>query len=231
LQVDLNADVGEGLPHDEELLEVVTSANVACGFHAGSGETMREVCRLAAARGVTVGAHPSFRDREGFGRRDADVAPHVIEAEVAEQVAALGDAARQEGAVVAYVKPHGALYHRAARDGDCAAAIVAVARAHALAVLGWPGSELVEQARTAGLEAVGEGFADRGYAADGTLVPRGEPGAVLGPEDAARQAVAIARAARARSICVHGDSPASPQIARRVRAALAGAGLELRAFA
>jgi UPF0271 protein len=229
--VDLNADVGEDAGNDEELLELVTSANVACGFHAGSRESMRRVCGAAAALGVTVGAHPSFRDREGFGRRDLDVASHVVRAEVAEQVAALHDSARAEGARVAYLKPHGALYHRAAVDADCAAAIVAVAAEHGLAVLGWPRSELVEQARAAGLAVVPEGFADRGYAADGTLLPRSAPGALLDADAASVQAVVVARAGRVRSICVHGDSPGAAVVAARVRAALAGAGFELRAFA
>lgn len=229
--VDLNADVGEGLPHDDELLGLVTSANVACGFHAGSPATMRAVCRSARSHGAAIGAHPSFRDREGFGRRALDVAAHVVRAEVEEQVAVLRDAADVEGAAVTYVKPHGALYHRATVDGECAAAIVAVAREHGLVVLGWPGSQLLEHARAAGLGAVAEGFADRGYAGDGTLVARGEPGDVLDAEGAAEQAVAVAGSGRARSICVHGDSPGAPAIAARVRAALLEAGFELRAFA
>jgi 5-oxoprolinase (ATP-hydrolysing) subunit A len=231
LRVDLNADLGEGCGHDRELLELVTSANVACGFHAGSRETMRAVCRAAVAIGVTVGAHPSFRDRKGFGRRGLDVAPHVVRGEVAEQLELLVDAARAEGASVTYLKPHGALYHRASVDPDCAAAIVDAARERGLAVLGWPGSELLEQARAAGLDAVAEGFADRGYGRDGALLPRSAAGAVLGPEEAAEQAVAVATGGAVRSICVHGDSPDAPVVARRVRASLVGAGFELRAFA
>jgi UPF0271 protein len=218
--VDLNADVGEGFDTDEALLAIVTSANVACGFHAGSPETMRQVSALALERGVAIGAHVSYRDREGFGRRDLDVAPHVVREEVAVQVAALREAT---GDRVAYVKPHGALYHRASVDDACAAAIAAAAGD--LPLLGFPGSRLLAHARRGFVE----GFADRGYAADGALLPRGEPGAVLDADEAARQAVEVA--ARVDSICVHGDSPDAPAIAARVRAALEAAGHALRAFA
>ncbi len=230
--VDLNADVGEGLPHDGSLFELVTSANVACGAHAGSPETMRAACAAAVAQGVVVGAHPSFDDREGFGRRDLDTPPDVLRRQLAEQIESLLAAAAAEGTAVAYVKPHGALYHRATRDAACAAAIVSAAREHRLAVLAWPGSRLLEQARAAGLPAVAEGFADRAYTPDGdSLVGRGEPGAVLDAPHAAAQAVAIARAGGVRSICVHGDSPDAPGIAASVRAALVEAGVELRPFA
>jgi UPF0271 protein len=218
--VDLNADVGEGFDTDDALLAIVTSANVACGFHAGSAETMRAVCALAAERGVAVGAHVSYRDREGFGRRDLDVAPHVVREEAAAQIAALQDAS---GGRVAYVKPHGALYHRASVDDACAAAIAAAAGD--LPLLGFPGSRLLAHAG----RGFAEGFADRGYAPDGTLLPRGEPGAILDADAAARQAVEVAE--RVDSICVHGDSPAAPEIAARVRAALEAAGHELRSFA
>jgi UPF0271 protein len=229
--IDVNADVGEGFPDDDALLAVVTSASVACGFHAGSDETMRAACRAAAVRGVAVGAHPSYRDREGFGRRPVDVAPHVVRCEVAEQVEALAEAAAAAGVEVRYVKPHGALYHRAAVDAETAATIVEAASAAGLAVLGLPGSELLRQAAEAGLRAVPEGYADRGYAADGRLVPRGEPGAMLGPEAAADQALRLAREGRVASLCIHGDSAGAAALAVRVRAALVAAGFELRAFA
>ena len=232
MEIDLNADVGEGFPHDAALYALITSANIACGVHAGSHETMRAACAAAVERGVVVGAHPSFADREGFGRRELDTPPDLLREQVAEQVAALRTAAASEGAVVAYVKPHGALYHRATRDPGCAEAIAAAAAEHALAVLGWPGSQLLERARAAGVAAVAEGFADRAYTADGeALVARGEPGAVLDADRAAEQAVAVARACRVRSICVHGDSPDAPAIAARVHAALVDAGVELRPFA
>lgn len=230
MDIDLNADVAEGFADDERLLEIVTSANVACGFHAGSTETMRTVCAAAAARGVAIGAHPSYRDREGFGRRALEVPAESLRADVAEQLAALAAVAREEGASVTYVKPHGALYTRAIADGDVAAAIVAAARENGLAVLAWPGSELLEQAGAAGLKAVAEGFADRGYA-DGRLVARDEPGALLEAAEAARQAVALAGSGEVGSICVHGDTPGAAHLAARVRAALVAAGFELRAFA
>lgn len=218
--MDLNADVGEGFGTDAALLEVVTSANVACGGHTGTPETMRTISRLAADRGVALGAHVSYRDPEGFGRRDLDVAAHVVREEVAAQIAAL-DAA--SGGRVAYVKPHGALYHRATVDDECAAAIADACGG--LPLLGFPGSRLLAHARRGFVE----GFADRGYAADGSLVSRGEPGALLDAEAAALQAAEIA--ARVDSICVHGDTPDAPAVARRVRAALEAAGYKLRAFA
>jgi len=221
--VDLNADVGEGSDADEELLETVTSANVACGFHAGDARTMRAACDAAAAAGVTIGAHVSYRDRESFGRRELDVDTSTIRDETAEQIEALQAAS---GGRVAYVKPHGALYHRASVDDACAAAIVAASAP--LAVLGFPGSRLLERARAAGLAAVEEGFADRGYAMDGTLLPRSAAGALLDAAAAAAQAVALA--SQVRSLCVHSDTPGAAVLAARVRAALEQAGIELRPF-
>ncbi len=226
MQVDLNADVGEGLATDDELLRIVTSANVACGFHAGDDATMRRVSGLAAKLGVVVGAHVGYHDREGFGRRELDVEPAVIERETAEQLAAL----RAHGPV-AYVKPHGALYHRASVDRACAEAIVAavVAAEEPRAVLAFPGSQLYALAEAAGLAAVAEGFADRAYDSAGKLVARSEPGAVLEADAAVRQAVA--RAGEVGSICVHGDSPGAVVLARRVADGLRAAGVELRPFA
>jgi UPF0271 protein len=223
--IDLNADVGEGMDSDPELLALVTSANVACGFHAGDAATMRVVCAEAVKRGVAIGAHVGYRDREGFGRRALDVPVATVGAETAEQIRAL-----QDHGPVAYVKPHGALYHRASVDEECAAAIVSAV--DGLPVLAAPGSALLSQARAAGVEAVTEGFADRAYAPDGSLVPRGSPGAVLGVEEAVRQALAIARdRLDVRSLCLHGDTPGALELARRVVAELESAGVELRSFA
>ena len=226
MEVDLNADVGEGLATDDELLRVVTSANVACGFHAGDDETMARVCELAAELGVAVGAHVGYRDRDGFGRRELDVGASVIEAETTEQIGLL-----QAHGRVAYVKPHGALYHRASADKACAAAIVSgtLAAGGPRALLAFPGSKLFAAAEEAGLLAVAEGFADRGYDASGQLVARGEPGALLDAEAAVLQAVALAGCVG--SICVHGDSPGAVELAHRVAGGLRGAGVELRAFA
>ncbi|MDT0305883.1 5-oxoprolinase subunit PxpA [Streptomyces sp. DSM 44917] len=256
VSIDLNADLGEGfgrweLTDDEGLLAVVTSANVACGFHAGDAPTMRRVCELAAERGVAIGAQVSYRDLAGFGRRAMDVPPEELAAEVAYQIGALEVFARAAGARVAYVKPHGALYNRVVHDEEQAAAVaegVALAGpgpdGRGLPVLGLPGSRLHEAAGRSGLPVVAEAFADRGYTAAGTLVPRREAGAVLtDPEAVAARAVRLARdgavasasgeevAVRARSLCVHGDTPRAVALARRVREALGGAGVAVEAFA
>jgi UPF0271 protein len=224
--IDLNADVGEGVDGDIELLAFVTSANVACGFHAGDASTMRAVCAEAVERGVAIGAHVGYRDREGFGRRALDVPAATVEAETVAQIRALQEA----GGPVAYVKPHGALYHRASVDEECAAAIVSAV--DGLPVLAAPGSALLAQARAAGVEAAAEGFVDRAYAPDGSLMPRGGEGAVLGVEDAVRQALTIARVRLdVRSLCLHGDTPGALELARRVVSELEATGVELRSFA
>jgi UPF0271 protein len=235
--IDLNADLGEGfgrwvLTDDAALLDVVTSANVACGFHAGDPPTMRRVAELAAERGVAVGAHVGYRDLGGFGRRAMAVAPEELAAEVLYQLGALDACCRAAGTRVRYVKPHGALYSAGGRDPETAHAVVEGVRAFGgLPVLCLAGSELARSAEAAGLPAVAEGFADRAYAADGTLVPRGTPGALLEDRDEIeRQVVALAGGA-VRSICVHGDSPDAVATARAVRAALADAGVALGAFA
>src|SRR4051794_24832059 len=233
--IDLNADLGEGfgrwtLTDDAALLDVVTSANVACGFHAGDASTMRTVAALAAERGVSVGAHVGYRDLAGFGRRAMAVPPEELAADVLYQLGALAACCRAAGTRVRYVKPHGALYNTAVRDAETAAAVVAgvVASGTPLPMLSLPGSALERAAQAAGLPAVGEGFADRAYAADGTLVPRGTPGAVLEDPDAiAAQVIELARERpEVRSVCVHGDSPGAVAAARGVRAALAGAGID-----
>ena len=235
--VDLNADVGEGAAADAALILLVTSVNIACGFHAGDAQTMRAACEAAVAAGAAIGAHVSYRDRDGFGRRDLSVDSATVAAEAAEQIESLHAAATSAGGRVAYVKPHGALYHRASSDRECAAALVgaaATARSGQLAVVGFPGSALLARAREAGLLAVPEGFADRAYAPDGTLVPRTELGATLGAEAAARQALALAEGrfgGGVRSICVHSDTAGAAALTERVRATLVTAGVELRAFA
>ncbi|MFF6994231.1 LamB/YcsF family protein [Streptomyces sp. NPDC008313] len=249
--IDLNADLGEGfgrwrLTDDEQLLSVVTSANVACGFHAGDPATMRRVCELAAARGVRIGAQVSYRDLAGFGRRAMDVPSGELAAEVAYQIGALEVFARAAGTRVSYVKPHGALYNRVVHDAEQAAAVVEGVRlaGATLPVLGLPSSLLLKTAEEAGLPTVTEAFADRAYTDEGTLVPRGEPGAVLADPDAVvERSVGLARfgvvtshsgervAVRARSLCVHGDTPGAVELARRVRTALESSGLPVRAFA
>ena len=251
VSIDLNADLGEGfgrwtLTDDERLLSVVTSANVACGFHAGDAATMRRVCALAAERGVRIGAQVSYRDLAGFGRRAMDVPADELAAEVAYQIGALEVFARAAGATVAYVKPHGALYNRVVRDEEQAAAVVAgvLLATPGLPVLGLPGSRLHEAAEKAGLPVVAEAFGDRAYRADGTLLPRSEEGAVLhDPAEVVERSVSMARfgvvtahcgrpvPVRARSLCLHGDTPGAVELARRVRAGLESAGVRVEAFA
>ncbi|MFJ5644182.1 MULTISPECIES: LamB/YcsF family protein [unclassified Streptomyces] len=249
--IDLNADLGEGfgrwrLTDDERLLSAVTSANVACGFHAGDAATMRRVCDLAAERGVTIGAQVSYRDLAGFGRRAMDVPSGELAAEVAYQIGALEVFARAAGARVAYVKPHGALYNRAVHDEEQAAAVIdgVLLASASLPVLGLPGSRLLALAAKAGLPTVTEAFADRAYTDEGTLVPREREGAVVSdPEAVVRRSVELARSGevtahsgarivvRARSLCLHGDTPGAVELAHRVRTRLAEAGVTVAAFA
>ncbi|MCX5337858.1 LamB/YcsF family protein [Streptomyces sp. NBC_00140] len=249
--IDLNADLGEGfgrwqLTDDEQLLSVVTSANVACGFHAGDAATMRRVCEQAAERGVRIGAQVSYRDLAGFGRRAMDVPPAELAAEVAYQIGALEVFARAAGTRVSYVKPHGALYNRVVHDDEQAGAVVdGVLLADAtLPVLGLPGSRLLELAAKAGLPAVTEAFADRAYTDVGTLVPRGEEGAVVtDPDTVVERSVGLARdgavtahsgariEVRPRSLCLHGDTPGAVELARRVRERLTASGVLVAAFA
>ncbi|WP_336323140.1 5-oxoprolinase subunit PxpA [Streptomyces lavendofoliae] len=248
--IDLNADLGEGfgrwrLTDDEQLLSVVTSANVACGFHAGDAVTMRRVCELAAGRGVRIGAQVSYRDLAGFGRRSMDVPYDELAAEVAYQIGALEVFARAAGARVSYVKPHGALYNRVVHDEGQAQAVVdgVLLTGERLPLLGLPGSRLHEVAEKAGLPVVTEAFADRAYTAGGTLVPRGEEGAVItDPAAVVERSVSMARfgvvtarcgrsvPVRARSLCLHGDTPGAVGMARWVRAQLEASGVRVEAF-
>ena len=225
-RVDLNADLGEEVTDDQALLAVVTSANVACGFHAGTRTTMRFCCAEAARRGVVVGAQVSYRDREGFGRVPRDVPHDVLREQVAEQVGLLAEIADQEGSRVRYVKAHGALYHRVTDDDEQADAVLG--GSGALAVLGFPGSRLLVLAAAAGRATYDEGFPDRGYAGD-RLVERGRPGALV--EDADRLvAQAVRLAPSVDSLCVHGDSPGAVTHARAVRRALEAAAYRVGSF-
>ncbi len=236
--MDLNADVGESfgrwrLGDDEALLPYLTSANVACGFHAGDPLTLRRTCESAVTHGVAIGAQVGYRDLAGFGRRFIDVPPDELAADVLYQLGALDGIARAAGGGVAYLKPHGALYHAVTRhEGQARAVVEAVLAYGGLPVLGLPGSLLLAIAAGADLPTIAEGFADRAYLPDGSLVPRGEPGAVItDPAAAAAQAVRLAAAGEVRSLCVHGDSPGAPEIAAAVRAALADAEVQVAAFA
>ncbi len=236
--MDLNSDLGEGfgvwrLGDDTALLGIITSANVACGFHAGDPSTMRRVCEQAAANGVRIGAQVSYRDLAGFGRRFIDADPAELADEVLYQIGALDACARAAGTEVAYVKPHGALYNATVHHEKQAEAVVNGTRAFGeLPVLGLPGSQLLAKAEAAGLRGVQEAFADRGYTPQGTLVPRSEPNALL-----TEAAQVVERAKRlldgeivavdgtvfktqAESLCVHGDTPGAVHHAQAVREAL-----------
>jgi UPF0271 protein len=248
--IDLNADLGEGfgawrLGDDDALLDIVTSANVACGFHAGDPSTMGRICRGAVARGVAVGAQVGYRDLAGFGRRRIDYDLGELRDDILYQIGALEAFCRIAGGRVRYVKPHGALYNTAAvEEGQAMAIVNAVADYDpGLPVLCQSGSMLASVASDAGLTVVGEGFADRGYRADGTLVPRSARGALVHDPDAvAARATRMAVektvvavdgalvATEVRSICVHGDTPGAVDLAARVRDALLDAALEVRAF-
>lgn len=220
--IDLNSDMGEGVGADAELLAVVSSANVACGAHAGDASVMRRTVRAAKQAGVAVGAHPGFPDRDGFGRREIHLTAPAIEASVIDQIEALNGIAASEGVVLAHVKPHGALYNMAAKDQAMADAIArAIAAVDAtLVMVGLPGSALERAAARAGLTFAAEGFADRAYEADGTLTPRSKAGALItDPAAAAEGALRLAREGRVRTICVHSDTPDAAAIAASVRRA------------
>ncbi|WP_024876204.1 LamB/YcsF family protein [Saccharomonospora piscinae] len=248
--IDLNSDLGEGfgawpLGDDDALLDVVTSANVACGFHAGDPSVLRRVTDRAAERGVAVGAQVGYRDLAGFGRRFIDMDPHELANDVIYQIGALDGFAKVAGTSVRYVKPHGALYNAVVHHAEQAAAVVeAISRYDpALPVLGLPGSELVKQAREAGLAVVLESFVDRAYTPEGALVSRREPHALVRDADeVVRRSVRMALdgaveavdgsrlSLRPQSLCVHGDTPGAVELARRVRKALADAGVSVRSF-
>jgi UPF0271 protein len=248
--MDLNSDLGEGYGHwtlgdDAALLEVVTSANVACGFHAGDPATIDRTVRTAVEHGVAVGAQVSYPDLVGFGRREMDIPPAELTADVLYQIGAVEAFARAASSRVRYVKPHGALYNRIARDPVQAAAVVEAIRRYdpELPLLTLPGSAAMEAAAEAGIAAVGEGFADRAYTGEGRLVSRREPGAVLhDPDQVAARARRMATEGRVetvdggevavevRSLCVHGDTPGAVALARAVRDALEEAEVRLEAF-
>jgi len=240
--IDLNADVGEAVGDDEGVLPSVSSANVACGFHAGNPAVMRGTVQLSRRYGVAVGAHPGFQDPEGFGRREMRVSSAELENVIAYQIGALAGVAATEGVRLNHVKPHGALYNMAARDANMADAIARAVRAvdDSLVLFGLSGSELIAAGERAGLRVASEAFADRGYWPDGSLAPRGTPGAVLTEvEDVVRRAVGMARgqavtsvdgssvSVRADTICIHGDTPGAAALARAVRSALSAAGIDV----
>ena len=249
-RIDLNSDVGESygrweLGDDAAVLGVVTSANVACGYHAGDATTLRRTWGLAAEHGVVVGAQVGYHDLAGFGRRFIDMDPVELADDILSQIGALEALARVSGTAVRYVKPHGALYNAVVEHESQARAVVDAVRTYdpALPLVGLPGSVLLATAERAGLRTIREAFADRAYTPQGTLVPRREAGAVLSdPAEVARRVVQMVVdghvdaidgsrvTVHAESVCVHGDSPGAVAMAQRIRADLAAAGVELGAF-
>jgi 5-oxoprolinase (ATP-hydrolysing) subunit A len=244
VRVDINCDMGESfgpwtMGADEEVMPSITSANVACGAHAGDPRVMRRTVRLAAAHGVSVGAHPGFADLQGFGRREVQTDPSEVEDSLIAQIGALAAIARAEGVALRHVKAHGALYNMAARDRTLADAIARAIKAFdpTLIMFGLPKSPMTDAGLAAGLRVAAEGFADRAYEPDGSLTPRSRPGAVIDhPSVVVDRAVRMVRDGivltssgrevplRVDTICVHGDTPGAPELARRIRAALESAG-------
>jgi UPF0271 protein len=249
--IDLNSDVGEGfgvyrLGDDARILKVVTSANIACGFHAGDPTVMARTVELAAQHGVAIGAHVAYPDLAGFGRRQMEIAPDELSSIVSYQLGALDEICRRAGTRLGYVKPHGALYNRIAVDPEQAAAVVEAVAVHGsqLTLLTLPDSVAMRLAHAAGLPALAEGYADRAYAADGSLVSRTQPGSVIDDEAAVvERAVALATTGEVRaidgtpvrvwprSICIHGDTPGAARLSSEIRGGLERAGVRLRAFA
>lgn len=236
--IDLNADAGESygrweLGDDANLIPLLTSVNVACGFHAGDPSWIRRTVALAARHGVVVGAHVSYFDIRGFGRREVPAEPRELENDILYQIGALEAICRAEGTEVRYVKPHGALYHTMVRNETLSAAVIE-------AVAGWGRpvplmapieGDLAAATEARGIRVVNEGFAERGYLPNGRLVPRGQPGDIIHePAGAAAQALALADGGAFQSLCIHGDSPNAVAVATAVRDALVGAGYELRPF-
>lgn len=242
--IDLNADLGEGVGDDDAMLEIVTSANVACGFHAGTPAELLATCRAAARVGARIGAQVSYPDRENFGRRFMDLPPDALAADVIYQIGALEAVARAAGVRLTYVKPHGALYNAIVTHEAQADAVVSAVAEYGggLALMGLPGSEALRRGERAGLATITEAFADRAYRPDGSLVPRSEDGAVL-TDSAAIAARVVGLVVDHRvtaidgtvieveteSVCLHGDTPGAVDHARHVSRALAEAGVEISA--
>lgn len=229
--IDLNADLGEGAGFDAELLALVTSANVCCGAHAGDPIAIRETLLLASKHGVTVGAHPGYPDREHFGRRELALSPADVRTHCQYQCGALDAVARIVGVRVRYIKPHGALYNQACREPELATAVTAVAVLAGCAVVALPHSELSKAAARLNVPFFAEGYADRRYKSDGTLVPRSEPDAfVHDVTEAVAQVHWLVRKVGVQTICIHGDNPEAVKFALAVREGLIARGYTLRSF-
>lgn len=244
MKIDLNADLGEGCASDAELLTLVSSANIACGFHAGDAQTMQESVREAVKNGVAIGAHPGFPDRENFGRTAMQLPPETVYAQTLYQIGALAAITHAEGGVMRHVKPHGMLYNQAAKDPQLADAIAKAVYAcdPALILVGLAGSELIRAGKHYGLTTRQEVFADRGYQADGSLVPRSQPGALIEDEEQSlAQTLEMVQNGRVKSItgewtpveaqtvCLHGDGEHALAFAHRLRAAFLERGIAVQA--
>jgi UPF0271 protein len=231
MDLDLNSDLGEGCGLDAELMPLITSANICCGFHAGDAATAHAALKLAAKLGVQVGAHPGYADRDHFGRRELTLSDEAIFELCLYQVGALMGLAQSVGIRVRYLKPHGALYNQACRDDAFARPIMAAAERLKLPVMGLPGSRLAALCQP-GAGFIPEGFADRRYRPDGSLVPRDQPDAFLnGMDEAVLQADWLLRERGIRTLCVHGDNPQALDFLRGLREAFSQRGITLRAFA
>jgi 5-oxoprolinase (ATP-hydrolysing) subunit A len=227
--IDLNCDLGEGAGTDADVIPLITTANVACGFHAGDPATAHATIALAARHGVRVGAHPSFPDREDFGRREMDRSEQHVYDDCVYQIGALAGMAKASGVALSHVKAHGALYNMACRDDRYGRPVVAAAAVFGLPLMGLPNSRL---AALAGGRFIPEGFADRRYQPDGSLVPRSQPDAfVHDPDAAAKQALWLVRECGVRTLCVHGDNPQALAFVRALRDALTKAGFTIAPFA
>jgi UPF0271 protein len=232
MEIDLNADLGEGAGFDAELMPLVTSANVCTGAHAGDPETTRTTLHLAKRHGVAVGAHPGYPDRENFGRRNVPEPSNALYTHLTNHLARFLKAAEQEGVAVRYVKPHGAMYNQAAADQAFANVVCSAVANWTLPVVCLPGSEVEKMCGLLSVPFIPEGFADRRYRPDGSLVPRTEPDAfVHDPDEAVRQVEWLIREKGVRTICVHGDNPQAIAFASAVREALLARGFILKSFA
>ncbi|HEV7699125.1 MAG TPA: 5-oxoprolinase subunit PxpA [Pyrinomonadaceae bacterium] len=245
MKIDLNCDMGEGCGHDAELLDLVSSANIACGFHAGDAETMRVTSELAVEKGVAIGAHPGYKDRENFGRTEMSLSSKDVFDLVTEQIAIMKGHALAAGGRLNHVKPHGALYNQAARDGELAAAVAEAVAAFDkdLVLFGLSGTVCIAEAERIGLTAASEVFADRTYRADGSLTPRREANALITDDaQAVTQALRMVRESsvtatdgtaipvRAQTICLHGDGTRAVEFARSIRSALFAVGVTVEAI-
>ncbi len=230
--IDLNADLGEGFPNDEALLALVTSASICCNVHAGSPEVIRRTLRQAAARGVVVGAHPGYRDREGFGRREQDMTWKQVRALILYQLGVIDTLAAEAGLKVRFLKPHGALYNQAQRQSEIALGVIAaVGSMFLIPLIGQPGTVLERMAASRSLPYIPEGFPERRYRDDGSLVPRSEPDAILDdPAEIESQVVRLVNEGRVATLCIHGDDSRAVANAELVRRVLSQHGIAIRSF-